>query len=143
MLFRSGKFSQKESKNEHEVEVVYKNGDKLKFNYQTGEIIDFAKKEKHNKSISNDSEEKGILEYVKEKFSEIGNLGNADKIAIEMQNKYKESKVLQTGLEEIPLEEAIEKQKSPNSEKANSKTDLRSEERRVGKECRSRWSPYH
>ena len=23
------------------------------------------------------------------------------------------------------------------------KTDLRSEERRVGKECRSRWSPYH
>ena len=25
----------------------------------------------------------------------------------------------------------------------NSKKDLRSEERRVGKECRSRWSPYH
>src|SRR5256885_11776404 len=24
-----------------------------------------------------------------------------------------------------------------------SKLDLRSEERRVGKECRSRWSPYH
>ena len=23
------------------------------------------------------------------------------------------------------------------------KSDLRSEERRVGKECRSRWSPYH
>ena len=23
------------------------------------------------------------------------------------------------------------------------KTDYRSEERRVGKECRSRWSPYH
>ena len=23
------------------------------------------------------------------------------------------------------------------------KEDLRSEERRVGKECRSRWSPYH
>ena len=23
------------------------------------------------------------------------------------------------------------------------KTNLRSEERRVGKECRSRWSPYH
>ena len=22
-------------------------------------------------------------------------------------------------------------------------TDIRSEERRVGKECRSRWSPYH
>ena len=25
----------------------------------------------------------------------------------------------------------------------NSTTVLRSEERRVGKECRSRWSPYH
>ena len=23
----------------HEVEVIYKNGDKVKFNYQTGEII--------------------------------------------------------------------------------------------------------
>ena len=26
---------------------------------------------------------------------------------------------------------------------SKSRTDLRSEERRVGKECRSRWSPYH
>ena len=25
----------------------------------------------------------------------------------------------------------------------NGADDLRSEERRVGKECRSRWSPYH
>ena len=25
----------------------------------------------------------------------------------------------------------------------NSQTNIRSEERRVGKECRSRWSPYH
>ena len=28
-------------------------------------------------------------------------------------------------------------------QKKNSKHLLRSEERRVGKECRSRWSPYH
>src|SRR2546425_855767 len=28
-------------------------------------------------------------------------------------------------------------------EKANQKPHLRSEERRVGKECRSRWAPYH
>ena len=26
---------------------------------------------------------------------------------------------------------------------ANQKGGVRSEERRVGKECRSRWSPYH
>ena len=25
----------------------------------------------------------------------------------------------------------------------DSRIDIRSEERRVGKECRSRWSPYH
>ena len=29
------------------------------------------------------------------------------------------------------------------SERLHSKDFLRSEERRVGKECRSRWSPYH
>ena len=29
------------------------------------------------------------------------------------------------------------------SEQLNPNTRLRSEERRVGKECRSRWSPYH
>ena len=30
-----------------------------------------------------------------------------------------------------------------NPEKLNLLTLVRSEERRVGKECRSRWSPYH
>ena len=30
-----------------------------------------------------------------------------------------------------------------NKEKDNEETLFRSEERRVGKECRSRWSPYH
>ena len=29
------------------------------------------------------------------------------------------------------------------SEKSHFTDDTRSEERRVGKECRSRWSPYH
>ena len=28
-------------------------------------------------------------------------------------------------------------------DRQNSHIELRSEERRVGKECRSRWSPYH
>ena len=31
----------------------------------------------------------------------------------------------------------------PTDESVNQTTDERSEERRVGKECRSRWSPYH
>ena len=30
-----------------------------------------------------------------------------------------------------------------NIKKSITSTDIRSEERRVGKECRSRWSPYH
>src|SRR5256885_6225529 len=32
---------------------------------------------------------------------------------------------------------------STNPEKSDAPTWTRSEERRVGKECRSRWSPYH
>ena len=31
----------------------------------------------------------------------------------------------------------------PGTEELLSKEQVRSEERRVGKECRSRWSPYH
>ena len=33
--------------------------------------------------------------------------------------------------------------KEKSGKDAYDKGDLRSEERRVGKECRSRWSPYH
>ena len=33
--------------------------------------------------------------------------------------------------------------KNINVEILNQESQLRSEERRVGKECRSRWSPYH
>ena len=104
---------------EHGIEVTYKNGDKVRFNYQTGEIIDFAKKEKHNKSISNDSEEKGLLEYVQEKFSKIGNYTNTDKKNIEMQDKYEETIKLQNKLEEIPVEEALKKESKENESKEN------------------------
>ena len=37
----------------------------------------------------------------------------------------------------------IEKINEVLAEKENAVVQLRSEERRVGKECRSRWSPYH
>ena len=33
--------------------------------------------------------------------------------------------------------------KTQNKKKVSKKCGQRSEERRVGKECRSRWSPYH
>ena len=39
----------------------------------------------------------------------------------------------------IPTEEMVQKIRAA----VDARTDDRSEERRVGKECRSRWSPYH
>jgi len=42
--------------------------------------------------------------------------------------------------------DVVEAAKSPNVEKLGdgpTAVGVRSEERRVGKECRSRWSPYH
>ena len=39
--------------------------------------------------------------------------------------------------------EMLEKLKTLNKEEADELYTTRSEERRVGKECRSRWSPYH
>ena len=40
----------------------------------------------------------------------------------------------------MELESVIQ---SEVSQKEKNKYSMRSEERRVGKECRSRWSPYH
>ena len=36
-----------------------------------------------------------------------------------------------------------EEQKNPKASRRKEIIKIRSEERRVGKECRSRWSPYH
>ena len=90
----------------HEVEVIYKNGDKIKFNYQTGEIISSSKAE--------DAEKTGLFDYLKEKISEIGNSNSG--VAQEITNKYEASKELQTKLEETSVEETIEKQNIANSE---------------------------
>ena len=42
----------------------------------------------------------------------------------------------------IPVIDAIKKEKGSGN-RLYSAIAFRSEERRVGKECRSRWSPYH
>ena len=91
----------------HEVEVTYKNGDKIKFNYQTGEVIS---------STEGISEKIGLFDYLKEKISEIGN-SNSD-VSQEIVNKYQDSKELQSKLEETSVEEAIEEQNLGNSEQA-------------------------
>ena len=89
-----------------EVEVTYKNGDKIKFNYQTGEII--------SSSESDTSDGVGLFDYIKERISEIGD-NSADKVSTEISNKYEESKELQNQLEKTSVEEAIEKQNTSNS----------------------------
>ena len=85
----------------HEVEVIYENGDKVKFNYQTGQVISSDK--------AQSSEYISVLDYLKEKILKIGDSSNED-LESEITSKYEESKELQTKLEEIPVEEAIEKQ---------------------------------
>ena len=89
-----------------EIEVTYKNGDKIKFNYQTGEIIS---------SSEANSEKTGLFAYLKEKIAEIGET-SANGVSQEITTKYEESKELQTKLEETSVEEAIEKQNIANSE---------------------------
>ena len=85
----------------HEVEVIYTNGDKINFNYQTGQVISSDK--------AQSSEYISVLDYLKEKILKIGDSSNED-LESEITSKYEESKELQTKLEEIPVEEAIEKQ---------------------------------
>src|SRR3712207_7399855 len=48
-------------------------------------------------------------------------------------------------VEGLPPAVALQQQRGSPSTRSSvgSVTTLRSEERRVGKECRSRWSPYH
>ena len=91
---------------EKEIEVKYKNGDIVKFNYQTGEIIKTSKTE--NKQ--------NLLEYIGDKLTEIGE----EKTKVEsISTKYEESKELENKLEELPIEEAIQKNNTENHENRN------------------------
>ena len=51
--------------------------------------------------------------------------------------KSREAKLSEKAAEYIIKQHAIKRSEAISDE------ELRSEERRVGKECRSRWSPYH
>ena len=84
----------------YEIEVTYKNGNKVRFNYQTGEIISLT--EKLNKTE--------LFDYVKEKLLEIGNSNSGE--LQEITTKYEESKKLQNKLEKIPVEEALQRKNS-------------------------------
>ena len=84
----------------YEIEVTYKNGNKVRFNYQTGEIISLT--EKLNKTE--------LFDYVKDKLLEIGKSNSGE--LQEITTKYEESKKLQNKLEKIPVEEALQRKNS-------------------------------
>jgi len=65
------------------------------------------------------------------KQQERSNLGMVDHADSEMNDPL---------MEQIQLYDVVERKYAGFSQIIN---DVRSEERRVGKECRSRWSPYH
>ena len=45
--------------------------------------------------------------------------------------------------DELGQKGAVDKSKTTECQTCKNRKYVRSEERRVGKECRSRWSPYH
>ena len=87
--------------NLHEIEVIYKNGDKVIFNYQTGKVIS---------SIEEKQDKIGLLDYLQEKISEIGNTNSGT--LQRTTSKYEKSKVLQSKLEEMPVKEALQRKNS-------------------------------
>ena len=64
------------------------------------------------------------------------------KMCAEMRNKMKITEVLKSDKVTLSME-VFPPKTTTAAEKVNEAVRDRSEERRVGKECRSRWSPYH
>ena len=88
-----------------EIEVLYKNGDKIKFNYQTGEVI-YREKLEENKT--------NLLDYIGDK------LKPKEETIFQNEKDYEETKELMNKLEEMPVEEAknetIEDSENDNAE---------------------------
>ena len=116
-------------------------------------LIKSMKKESEVKPIDNNQEEKSIKDYTKfilDKYDISYEDEDIDSLMFSFGFKYEEdysmSKekfimidkrillVMQNTIRSLILQ--VKQQEQLNS-------ILRSEERRVGKECRSRWSPYH
>lgn len=88
--------------NSHEIDVVYKNGAKVKFNYQTGEIIS---------EETTEESKTGLLEFIQEKLTT-----EEDAITTNEQ-AYEDTKELIQKLEEVPVEKAEEIQKNDEQQK--------------------------
>ncbi len=74
-----------------EIEVLYKNGDKIKFNYQTGEVI-YRQKLEENKT--------NLFDYIEDKLTP------KEDTILSNKKGYEETKELMNKLEEMPVEEA-------------------------------------
>ena len=90
-----------------EVEVTYNNGDKIKFNYQTGEIISEEKLEENRT---------GLLEFIQEK------LKNTENSIITNEQDYENTKELIKKLEEVPVEKAEEIQNNSQQQTNQNET---------------------
>ena len=124
-IISSNSGSRSEEENQKEVEVIYINGDKVRFNYQTGKVIS---------SLEENRNKIGLFDYVKEKISQIGNSNFRETQKIT--NKYEESKVLQNKLEETPVEEALQRKNSNANKSDNVANDENNEANNSLKERR-------
>ena len=106
--------------------------DVSKFIEAFSQEFDFINKDEFNDEMENDEIMGKIIELIKRM------LGIKDN---EINEKKKEIAKLNTKKDE--LENNIKTLNSNIIKKENQNKTTRSEERRVGKECRSRWSPYH
>ena len=88
---------------EKEIEVTYKNGDKIKFNYQTGKVILEEKV---------DEDKTGLIEFIQDKLT-----SKEDTITTN-EEEYEDTKELIQKLEEVPVEKAEEMQNN-NNQQAN------------------------
>ena len=88
---------------EKEVEVTYNNGDKIKFNYQTGAIIS-EEKLAENKI--------GLIEFIQDK------LNTKEDAIVTNEQEYEDTKGLIQKLEEVPIEKA-EKIQNNTEEQSN------------------------
>ena len=92
---------------EKEVEVTYNNGDKIKFNYQTGEIISEEKL---------DENKTGLIEFIQDKLTT-----KEDAITTNEEG-YEDTKELIQKLEEVPVEKAEEMQNNNEQQENQSES---------------------
>ena len=91
---------------EKEVEVTYNNRDKIKFNYQTGEVISEEKSDENKTSL---------VEFIQDK------LQTEESVITTNEEEYENTKELIQKLQEVPIEKAEEIQS--NSDKQENQTE--------------------